>query len=249
MTHRLRSQTTIPTAEGVPRDAVVWTFHWMDEAEATTAAVMAATVAGKVDLYLKSWDDLGTWNSALASYMRPQNAVTEVFNFNDPPPRIPILTFNHTGAATPVTTGLDLPPEVAVCINYEAAPESGLNQRRRRGRHFLGPLQVHSAVGDNRVIPATELDGIARRFDTNMGVIGGSGSFGLAVYSRSTHGGLAIGEQPPEGGIDEIPDALPAAFVRATRGWVDNAWDTQRRRGQQATTRVSFDLTNGTTFP
>jgi hypothetical protein len=106
---------------------------------------------------------------------------------------------------------------------------------RRRGRVFIGPLQGSSddwptAAGSYRSTLVNA--GAALRDGLSDSV--------WCVYSRYTHYGVPVGEDIKN--YSEVPANLDAAFVSVTYIWADDAWDTQRRRGTQASGRVTNSL-------
>lgn len=131
--------------------------------------------------------------------------------------------------------GKSLPQEVSVVISYNGdltdVPISAPNPtpppltirpaQRRRGRIFLGPLQDISgedASGEFRPTGLFLLD-VALAFEgmaTDINAIAGDD---LAVWSKAD-----------------------AAFYPVVGGYIDNAWDTQRRRGLEATSRTTFTI-------
>jgi len=72
-------------------------------------------------------------------------------------------------------------------------------------------------------------------------------SFGLGLFTASSASAVwkwAVFSPTIAGGWflpdTEGPPNLPAAYSPVQSGWVDNAWDTQRRRGLEATARTVF---------
>jgi len=136
------------------------------------------------------------------------------YDLADPEPRAPksIVAWN-LGAAP---TGSAAPTEVAICLSYQAAKISGLPQARRRGRVYIGPLNTATIDATARVASAT-----LARFDT-------AGTNLLAASTAATdwtwkqHSTLELG-------LADVAD-----------GWVENEFDTQRRRGRPYTVRAVF---------
>lgn len=112
------------------------------------------------------------------------------------------------------TSGDPLPPEVALCTSFAANTPPGTNPGRCRGRVYLGPFNEGSngtgRPSNNLVIGVRN---ITKRLDDAL--IGAGAT--LAVWSRADK-----------------------AVRPVVRGWVDNEWDTQRRRGREATSRNSW---------
>jgi hypothetical protein len=129
-------------------------------------------------------------------------------------PNYPIATsiFNFSGA--PSAAGL--PAECAVCISFQAIRASGFPQNRRRGRIYIGPLaaSVNSGARPSSAL-LTDLGIAAADFMADVPAAVSTASW--AVWSE----------------VDQ--EANPV-----DNGWIDNAFDTQRRRGVQATARTLF---------
>lgn len=104
------------------------------------------------------------------------------------------------------------PRQVALCLSYFATR----NLPRQRGRLYIGPF---TAITANTEIPAGTLETELLDFGTAISAIGDAHAANWAVYS--------------------VKDATARAI---TDLWVDNGWDTQRRRGLAATTRTTRTL-------
>lgn len=155
----------------------------------------------------------GTYSNVVA-----QNGHTiKIYSMADPEPRAPIYdgTFNFASAPS----GNPLPTEVALCCSYQADRVSGEPQRRRRGRIYLGPFHTGALTTAGR--PHADLINDAVAF----------GNF-LAAASSGWTGTKWV-----------VWSEVDASSAVVTNGWVDNAFDTQRRRGVAPTTRTTFDDT------
>ena len=162
---------------------------------------------------------LTTFYNALSSYRSTAydwaNTVMRAYNMEDDEPREPFYDFamglNSTASGTP------LPPEVAICLSFQGASGSGFNMARRRGRVYLGPLQtgVLDTVGNVASVVRTTITNAA---DTLL-TASGSGDWQWGVISLA---GIGVG------------------FTPVTNGWVDGAFDIQRRRGVQPSVRTTF---------
>jgi hypothetical protein len=93
---------------------------------------------------------------------------------------------------------------------------SGQPQARKRGRIYLGPFDTTQLNADGRILPAcqTTIRNAAQALLTASDV---ALDWSWAVYSPTNASGVIV-----------------------DNGWVDNEWDTQRRRGRAATTRSTF---------
>jgi hypothetical protein len=130
------------------------------------------------------------------------------------PPNYPFDedTFNFASAPA----GVALPDEVAVCMSFQGDRTAGLPQARRRGRIYIGPLRT-TALTSNRPAAAT-LTTIANAATTLANSVAA-----IAVTSY-----WAVWSQTNQTAVPLVD------------GWLDNACDTQRRRGVLPTSRTTF---------
>jgi hypothetical protein len=107
------------------------------------------------------------------------------------------------------------PREVALCLSF-AGPRRGV--KHERGRIYLCPA-ISSAFATLGVRPTTgQLDWALDFYDTSNASL------------------------PDIGGVDwqfGIWSGKYQRFTKAEQAWVNDDWDTQRRRGLRETTRVS----------
>lgn len=232
MTLFIRATVTVPHDSGLPEDAIVntWAFTAAD-----------ATLIGGAAI---AWNlAMNTFYGALVGSLSAAHnwdaGVTEYIDMTENQPRIPF----YTGVLDlPALTGslADMPAEVAVCMSFKGATASGQNQRRRRGRVYIGPLR--QADTQHNVVPTTLADTIA----TAGAALRDTALVDWCVYSRYTHHAVPVGRDINEKDEDgdavfpEVSDALPSSFIPVTTVWVDNAWDIQRRRGLKATYRKTL---------
>lgn len=118
----------------------------------------------------------------------------------------------------------NLPSEVAVCLSYHAdltdyQQELGVTRpaARRRGRIYLGPLNT-----------------LARTVDATTGRVKVSAIAQSTIKDAAT---ALIATGNPNWAIWSRANLL---FSEVVGGFVDDAFDTQRRRGEKALARVSF---------
>lgn len=166
--------------------------------------------------------DLATgWQSFMDSIapLFPNTVATSghtirAYNLADPEPRAPVL---DTTFITPSVSAVDpLPSEVALCISYQGVRVSGDPQRRRRGRMYIGPLST-SQLQDGRPHPVTLTD-LVTAFE--------------AFYADLASNAIEFG----------VYSTMDEGLVTLSNGWVDNAFDIQRRRGWAPTSRETFVL-------
>lgn len=109
-------------------------------------------------------------------------------------------------------TGNSLPGEVACCLSFYA----DRNLPRSRGRLFIGPLaETTVEMFNDRPRPSSQLRSALVTNATNL--LNTSESITWVLVSQADGDSKVI-----------------------TDGWVDDAFDTQRRRGTAATTREVF---------
>ena len=137
------------------------------------------------------------------------------YDMSEPTPRVPFLLDQD---AITVGDG-DLPQEVALCLSFQGVRISGEDQASRRGRVFIGPLTTAAAVTAGGRPHATLISNLAVAGDTLATSANADTTYRWVVYSPTT------------GGLTTV-----------NNGWVDNAFDTQRRRGLAATSRTTWSV-------
>ncbi len=169
--------------------------------------------------------ELALWHSALTTYYQAvdvrmstvvgtTNALQmKSYDLADPEPRAPVLTF----AANLSPSGAPLPTECSLVMSFQAAQSSGIPQARRRNRVYLPFFNTGSNFTDGRPAGAVLTD------------VTNAGAALLAASGPSSGDWQWIVYSPTDNQFDLVDN-----------GWVDNEWDTQRRRGRAATSRVTF---------
>lgn len=242
-----RAQVIFHAATALPEDAIVNTFHFRtqsagvtdDEAQAIAGALSAAytrtdaAVGNSVAEFLSSAISRST-PPTIKTY-GPMSAATGDFGS---PIREDQFASN---LAAPLGAG-PLPREVALCLSYhgdltnaqeeapddsdlDAAPERPAS--RRRGRIYIGPLSQAALTAGTDSRPGNAvIQAIARM-----------GEYLLTAPALVAEGvEWCVLSQPNRPGEDPGPSTL----YTVTGVWVDNEWDTQRRRGLRRTTRTTF---------
>lgn len=196
---------------GLPEDDVVNTFHF----DILATPFVAAEADDMIDDVIAFYTTNGTSGHHVSEYLS-QNltglATFKVYALADPLPRVPLVT--RTSVAIPTaTSGVQMPQEVALCLSYSAAPVSGTIAARRRGRLYIGPFQdTARSAGDGS--PASALRLAMREAGKRLML---STDTNWCVFSPTDNSSGTI-----------------------VQGYVDNAWDTQRRRGTAPTVRETF---------
>lgn len=225
-----RATWKIPTDSGLPADKVnnVWSFrHLTDADQAADAIEIRTRLAG-------FYEDLKDYFSSQLDLAHCRLVIVDLA---ETPPRLPFYDEEYS-VSTATTGGSDFPAEVAVCLSFRGTLGSGLNARRRRGRIYLGPLQ--GDVTDHPMLYSTWPAAIRDAATSNIAVA--TGDVEWCVYSPYTHHDVPVGTKLDPELHPENPASLPQSFVNVAHVWVDNAWDTQRRRGVQATSRAEADV-------
>lgn len=221
----MRVQVTIPLDSGIPEDALVNTLYFDGDEDLDGIATDAdyhTTAFGAVQAFYQAIDTVCLANNV------GTDATVKIYDMRDPEPRVPefIDTFSLTPENAPA-----LPNEIAVCLSFQALPVSGVPQARRRGRIFIGPWV--DAVGAVSIINGQSRPSLAARQTIAAAAqsmkqtdlpIGIGGSVRWAVYSPTT----------------DLTSSVDDAFNDVDNGWLDDAFDVQRRRGAGATARETW---------
>ena len=217
-----RVQVTMERDSLIPADRIVNTLHYAQY----LGGVQVADFLTPTEAQALATNFLAEWTPWMASLLGSSltGAVNvKVYDAGDPEPRVPLGEAEDLSNTVSATC---LPNELAVCLSFSGEEVSGTAQARRRGRIFLGPLPTtamdSATVGDVGVAATYRSNAISLG-QAIATVDGTSGTtFALGVLSRRR---MADGE------------TLHDAFTRATRLWVDNAFDVQRKRGKVASVR------------
>lgn len=206
-----------PYFTGLPSDVVENTFHFTFSGggtpDVTDFEALEAVLRG---LYADIFDDGST--ASMAPWMRPGTTTVKMYHVADPVPRTPVY-MNTSSFAVVQSVNAPMPTEVALCLSYEGAHISGADQASRRGRIYIGGLGNVVSQGDNGTFPLptanilANIAAAAPTLITNAALV----SWNWVVYSRKND-----------------------ATVPIQGGWVDNAFDTQRRRGQAPSARTAW---------
>ncbi len=108
-----------------------------------------------------------------------------------------------------------LPHEVALCLSFFA----GRNLPRSRGRIYVGPFAI---IANSNGRPTPQLRSSIADRASNVGRTTEN-----VTWVMVTNGGTPVRKEP-------------AGAKVITAGWVDDAFDTQRRRGAGPSTRTNW---------
>lgn len=209
----LRAQVRLLSDSSLPEDTVVNTWHFASAVTNPDSSYVGANLQPPLGQFYDAID-------GLLSVGLSGTANVKWYDLIDPEPRVPIAEFNNVNLN--LGSGA-LPSEVALCLSFQGVPVSGQPQARRRGRVYLGPLSdtgVVSAAGVGDVRPgATAINTVTGAADALLTLSKAAADWRWVIHS---------------------PTSGPGISVDVDNGWVDNAFDIQRRRGLRATQRTLF---------
>lgn len=257
----LRAQITFEHDSGLPKDRAsnnFW-FHAPGGASEAAAQDVAERVrdAFLVDVAPRTENIANQLSPALASaghtvkVYEYDMATGERLTFDDAPPlySLPFVMDGTNGSAP--NPGGPFPSEVALCVSFRslagAVPGGGQFSlpplSRRRGRVYIGPLNMGVGAGASVSRPTTTAIDIVL---AGISVLADDAEANrMVVYSRPFAGRDAISAEARAnaGGPARPLPALPARPGQAyfvDQVLCDNSFDTQRRRGEASTTRTTM---------
>ena len=207
----IRAQVVFENVSKKPEDRIVNTFHFTDEAGYSTTT---------------HWHWLARFyteptapnTASVSSYLSPKLSrdafacQVRLYDLGQAPPREPEVHFFTLDPAG--SSSPSVPNEVCSVLSFYG----DRNLPRQRGRIYIGPLAA-TAIEDGT--PDLRVSGAFRNAvaDAARTLRTGDGTFKWCVYS--TVSGSPVTHD-------------------VTAGWIDNAFDTQRRRGAAATDRLTW---------
>lgn len=229
----LLAEVVLPCKNGIAADAVVNTLAFSTE-HTTPADAITDLQPTVIDVY-----NHANTSHALSYYIGPDRdrgsnlSLIKWYNIgghlDGSAHGSPISTGTFTLGAS-VDTNEPMPDNVAVCVSFHGAygtdpEESGATRprSRERGRVFIGPLNWSASIDEDGttyqpVVKSafrTDLTVAFNRLRTDVAAISTPSYW--AVWSRTA-----------------------AKLTAVTGGFVDNVFDTQRRRNPRATARTTF---------
>lgn len=220
----IRVQHSFQGVSGNSKDQYVNTFHLL----------MASYGSGDLDEVAQDLKDfyevVPTGSSVhpvsyfLAGQADTAGARIKMVDLSDPKPRTPIFDELYTPTNVFGGSEVPLPSEVACCLSYAAAPVSGVPLARTRGRIYIGPLSTIA-------IRTAGSAGIARPSADFMNTLAEAGKTLADAWAGLSPVSLWVVYSPTS-----------ETYHGIVRWWVDDAWDTQRRRGDRPTERATTSL-------
>jgi hypothetical protein len=211
-----RFDAVLPYTTGLPRDVAINTFHVETDSGVPITQGEIDDVSDAIVAFYTSGSGSGQVEYWLSSMItRTTNGCrVECYGY-DEEDTLDSQTFT---LAAPDVDG-SAPLEVCLCVSLTASGSGPIE--RRRGRFYLGPLtySVTNAISGVAPVPnATFLATVVNQTETLHGALVSAGC-PWSVYSRVGNGANPI-----------------------TGGWVDNEFDTQRRRQVAATARTTLSF-------
>lgn len=228
ITGNFRAMAVFQGKSGFPEDRFINSWGFRNTALTGSPQDVADTIGTVLDAFY-----FGPTPSArpLSGYMHPTvdfpASEYRVYDLGQAPPRDPYIVAMTPGASTP--SGSALPAEVAAVLSFVGAAQGwqgdvdgtdtdpiNLPRRSRRGRIYLGPLGGNAAeqTSDRFHISSTYMADVV---DRALNVLNTSENVTWRLVS------------PTMGAVTDV-----------TGGWIDDAFDTQRRRGLAPTTRSTW---------
>lgn len=196
----------------LPADRVINVFHFSQ----------SGTYAENVDACFDAVSDfyLGTRATRpIAQWLSPwvqRDAELRQYDMDTAPQRVPTILPLDLGAVPSAEGAVE---EVALCITMHGSVPPALT-RRRRGRLYLGPLNNFGVVGGSATSASHPQPTLIEDMRAAATQLAGSPAITVQWSIRSM-----------------VPSEN---YVPIVAGYVDNAFDTQRRRGPEASERTTW---------
>ena len=211
-----KAQVVLAGKSGLPEDVYVnnWYFRNDDTISQAFPSVRGA-IKRVLDSFYTVADSAGRKVSQyMSGYISTNSLKYRIYDLGQAPPR----TRNEEAGAPFTPSTSTLPLEVAMCLSFFA----GTNQPRNRGRIYLGPLASSAVLTSSGSLPVPTT-GMLECIADRASAVGRTTE--NVTWVMVTRGGTKPPFDPPNAKV-------------VTGGWVDSAWDTQRRRGVAATGRT-----------
>nr|CRY97694.1 hypothetical protein [uncultured prokaryote] len=204
------AQIELRAASLIPADNTVNTLYF--DIDRSDIGVTEETIMNSVGNSIwKLYDGISNWLSAKA--LAATGNEVKFYDLADPSPRVPFFIYDLP--LIPMGNTDHLPMEVALCTSFQGDKESGVSQASRRGRIFIGGLS-NSSNDNGRPLDALR-SALAQATHDLAEDSGNESNWTWIIWSRTNSAGTTV-----------------------KNGWVDNAFDTQRRRGVSPTTRSTW---------
>jgi len=223
-------QVRLPGLSGLPEDVFINTLHFSGSAATLDPARVLAAI---VNLYNTpppgNTNNMGKFISAVVSRSEPVQVRfygVEVGSPSGAPYAEGTFILGAPVSNTP------LPEEVALVSSFASTAVGLATVPNKRGRNFVGPLVNTGLSTGPPSRPATVLTAsIVASYKEFRAEMNGSSPGGPDKWVTMS---VQYSGAPP----NRVPSVITTANV--VHGWVDNAWDTQRRRGIAPDARTTW---------
>lgn len=207
-----RAQLVLQHKSGKPEDQFVNSFVFRNDAFVGSSADFAAHITNVLEDWLFVVQASG---ASIANHIPNVIASGEVrcYDLGEATPRTPMINPIDPSKIGLFSTAAAYPFEVAVCVSWLTDTKGP----RGRGRNFIGPLTTTTSqkVGDKLRVSTSFMNTLGQA---------------SAIMARGTNHSLHVLSKANQS----------AALV--TSGYVDNEFDTQRRRGTPSDVRGIFQV-------
>lgn len=217
----IRAQVVLAAKSGLARDQIVNTFHF----KKTGAGQVGQTDYDALNIALlhfytsvpvgATWDPVSKWIGRSVSRDTDACAV-KYYDLGTTPPRVPsVMPFSFPSFQG--SSDDSLPREVALCLSFKAVTKPG---PRGKGRVYIGPLRKAVAVDGAGFTPMPS----------------------NAIQETLSGAALRLLDESAAANLPwQVNSKMDTAqhMHTVTSWWIDNEFDTQRRRGARPTARVA----------
>lgn len=194
----------------LPADRIVNVFHFLSEGTYPADVEEALDKVQQFYLGARSTRPIAQWLSPWVQ----RDAELRAYDMESPPDRVPTIRALDLGT---VPSSAGLAEEVAMVITLHGAVPPALSSRRR-GRIYIGPLNSFCFVGGSTTEKSHPQPTL------------------LADLAEAA---TELADMSETGMRWSIHSITPSSnYVPIAGGYIDDAFDTQRRRGPDPTTRT-----------
>lgn len=212
---------------GLPADVFVNDFAFRLDAGGSPSSTDLDNVLGAVDNFYNAVTPSGAKVAGVIGEAVDRGATHTLEVYSISAGGSPLRSDPWLGPAAPSTANSNLPTEVAAVLSFHGdltsiAEESGGTRprARRRGRIYIGPLTTDAVAitdDDPRLVAAWTT--VFRQAAIVMHDAAEADGWTWSVWSRAAN-----------------------ELYEIVGGWTDNAPDTQRRRGAESTSRITYTV-------
>jgi hypothetical protein len=222
MATTIRVQASHASVSGIPADACVNVWHFItptSDLEAASDEIIAAIT--------QFYNDI---ESIFCANTMSGDIDYKFYDLSEPEPRVPIRTVS--GSPITPTAGDGLPTECAITMSFSGSAVSGLPQRRRSGRLYLGALSTGVTTTVTGFVQVTSV----ARGVIQTAAVDNFASINPLLAEWAVFSPTQAGAKPWSN------SAVLNATTVVEEGFIDNALDTQRRRGTLPSDRTVFGI-------